>query len=171
MTYVIIGRNSSWKCSTHGDILMLRSLLYFDSRDAVVLAALVKRLRGLTSAELFPRRRRKLFPGKAQLPASSHIAALFLQQHILRYLGHLKWIIKTALVQNSVAGALHPPQQRTPIGESVCENSPSKPSTSTKTPISSRTMSDPSNAASVSLFTRMMAPIWPIPKAGSIRPT
>jgi hypothetical protein len=32
-------------------------------------------------------------------------------------------------------------------------------------------MSDPSNAASVSLFTRMMAPIWPIPKAGSIRLT
>ncbi len=60
-----------------------------------------------------------------------------------------KWITRTALALNSAAEALHRPQQRTPTGESVCENSPSKLSTSIKTPTSSRTTSDLSNAGYV----------------------
>lgn len=59
-----------------------------------------------------------------------------------------KWTTKTARAQNSAAAAWPPTPPPTPTAANACASWPSKQSTSTRTPTSSRTTSARSNAAS-----------------------
>ena len=58
------------------------------------------------------------------------------------------WTTKIAPDPSSVVAVSPRKKPPTPTVASACANSPSKPSTSTKTPTSSRTTSDPSSAVS-----------------------